>query len=74
MWYNNYGKYGMGSDLMDEFDKLINEAVRKSLIAEYEQIPPREELEKMYTFSDRFNQKMKENFPFLFEKENEETK
>ena len=43
----------------------IEEAIRAALIAEYDAIPPKEELEKMYTFSERHERQMAEIFANL---------
>lgn len=43
----------------------IEEAIRAALIAEYDAIPPKEELEKMYTFSERHERQMAELFANL---------
>ncbi len=44
---------------------MIDEAIKAALIAEYNAIPPREELEKMYTFSERHERQMAEIFANL---------
>ena len=43
----------------------IEEAIKAALIAEYDAIPPKEELEKMYTFSERHERQMAELFANL---------
>ena len=46
----------------EEFEEIFAQAVIKSFEDELAAIPPREELEKMYTFSDRHKARMEELF------------
>lgn len=46
-------------------NELIEAAILRALIEEYDSIPPVEELEKMYTFSERHNKRMKAIFDEL---------
>jgi len=41
---------------------IISEIILESLISEYEDIPSREELEKMYSFSEEHEEHMKKLF------------
>jgi len=51
---------------------LISEALKQELLAEFRAIPPIEELEKMYTFSERHERQMALLFATLREKERKE--
>lgn len=51
--------------IMKLTNKLIKEAILRALIEEYDSIPPVEELEKMYTFSERHNKRMQAIFDEL---------
>ena len=46
----------------EEFEEIFAQAVIKSFEDELAAIPPREELEKMYTFSNRHKARMEELF------------
>jgi len=41
---------------------LLKEAILEELEKEFNSIPPIDELEKLYTFSERHKQSMRENF------------
>ncbi len=47
---------------------IISEIILTSLIEEYEKLPSREELEKMYTFSERHEENMKKLFDSIGKK------
>jgi len=47
---------------------IISEMILESLIKEYEEIPSREELEKMYTFSEKHEENMKKLFDSISKK------
>lgn len=47
---------------------IISEMILESLINEYEEIPSREELEKLYTFSEKHEENMKKLFDSISKK------
>lgn len=51
---------------------MIDEIIKKQLIAEFEAIPPKEELEKMYQFSERHEKQMEIIFTELRNRERSE--
>lgn len=57
---------------MDELDELIKDALHQYCEEEYAAISLAFEKEEKHIFSERFNKKMREQFPFLSEKESME--
>jgi len=47
---------------------IVSEIILESLISEYEEIPSREELEKMYSFSEEHEENMKKLFDSISKK------